>query len=57
MVEPDIRVSGLGGVMTFPRMWECQGGGGGRGFPGSKRGGFFSEKRMGGWGDSWAGGG
>ena len=29
LVESDIRVSGLGEVMTFPRMWECWGGGGG----------------------------
>jgi len=36
-----MRVSGLGGVMKFPRMWECQGGGGGRSFPRSKGGGVF----------------
>ena len=29
LVESDMRVSGLGDVMTFPRMWECWGGGGG----------------------------
>lgn len=48
LVEPDIRVSGLGDVMTFPRMWEYQGGLDWKGFPGSK---------VGGSGDSWAGGG
>ena len=39
MVESDMRVSGLGEVMTFPRMWEYWGGRGNRGFWGIKGGG------------------